>query len=294
MTNVKANSLDLNVGFIGLGDQGGPMAHAIGEAGFRLHVWARRPPSLQAVTGVAHTVHESVAALASACDVVALCLRDDSDVLDILERGGLLAALRADTIVVNHGTGDPQQNSRIAEDLRTLDIFYLDAPVSGGRPGAVARTLTTMAGGDRSAFEQCQPVFQAFSSVSAYMGPAGSGQTAKLLNNALTMSNLKNAVDVFDLAQKLGMDVAALFDVVGLSSGSSFILQSLGTAITPEIAPHLQGLMRKDIEHFADAVRRKGIDVDELRERGLGGANGLVPLVGLLAGAQGARGAADA
>jgi 3-hydroxyisobutyrate dehydrogenase-like beta-hydroxyacid dehydrogenase len=111
------------------------------------------------------------------------------------------------------------------------------------------------------------------------MGHSGSGQVAKLLNNALTMTNLKNAVDVFGFADKLGLNIASLFDAISASSGSSAVLRSLGTAITPDIAPHLQELMRKDIEHFADAMVSKGLDASEVVERGLGGADGLLDLV---------------
>ncbi|WP_262028051.1 NAD(P)-dependent oxidoreductase [Microvirga sp. Mcv34] len=269
----------LNIGFIGLGDQGGPMARAIGESGLKLHVWARRTRSLEAVAGVPHTVHASIKALAEACDIIGLCLRDDRDLWDILDRQGLLKALEPGTIVINHGTGDPDENRRIASYLDEVHVTFLDAPVSGGRPGAVARALTTFVGGDAAAFEQCQPVFGTFSTQAVHMGRSGSGQVAKLLNNALTMTNLKNAVDVFGFADKLGLNISSLFDAVSASSGSSAVLRALGTAITPGIAPHLQELMRKDIEHFADAMSSRGLDASEVVERGLGGANGLLDLV---------------
>jgi 3-hydroxyisobutyrate dehydrogenase-like beta-hydroxyacid dehydrogenase len=277
MTNEMKPSL--NVGFIGLGDQGGPMARAIGESGLKLHVWARRTQSLEAVAGVPHTAHASVTALAAACDIVSLCLRDDSDLWDILDRQGLLKALKPGTIVINHGTGDPDENRRIASYLDEVRVIFLDAPVSGGRPGAVARALTTFVGGDAAAFEQCKPVFRTFSTQAVHMGPSGAGQVAKLLNNALTMTNLKNVVDVFGFADKLGLNIANLFDAVSVSSGSSAVLLSLGSAITPDIAPHLQELMRKDIEHFADAMLSKGLNPTEVVERGLSGANGLLDLV---------------
>lgn len=270
---------NLDIGFIGLGDQGGPMARAIGESGLKLHVWARRAQSLETVAGVPNTAHASVAALAETCDIVGLCLRDDRDIWDILDRQGLLKALKPGTIVINHGTGDPDENRRIASYLNEIQVIFLDAPVSGGRPGAVARTLTTFVGGDAAAFKHCEPVFRTFSTQAVHMGGSGSGQAAKLLNNALTMTNLKNAVDVFGFAGKLGLNIASLFDAVSVSSGSSAVLRALGTAITPEIAPHLQDLMRKDIEHFGDAMLSKGLDPGEVVERGVGGANGLLDLV---------------
>ncbi|MDB5928991.1 MAG: NAD(P)-dependent oxidoreductase [Polaromonas sp.] len=257
------------------------MARAIGQAGFKLHVYARRALSLGAVEGVAHTVHASVASLAKACNIVALCLTDDKDVWRLLDDQGLLAALAPGAVVINHGTGEPGENARLAAYLAEAGVRFLDAPVSGGRAGAVARTLTTFVGGDRASFEQCLPVLQAFSRRIANMGPAGSGQLTKLLNNALTLTNLKNAVDVLSLADKLAINVPALYDVVSVSSGSSAILEALKT-FTPELAAHLQGLMRKDIGHFADAIRHLGLDPTELHARGLGGASGLVDTVRLI------------
>jgi len=101
------------VGFVGLGDQGGPMALAIVEAGFLLHAWARRPQSYDTLGGAAFERHDDLASLAREVDVLALCLRDDQDIRDLIEQHGLLDALRPGATVVNHGTGDPKENERI-------------------------------------------------------------------------------------------------------------------------------------------------------------------------------------
>ncbi|SCE74125.1 NAD(P)-dependent oxidoreductase [Micromonospora chokoriensis] len=271
------------VGFIGLGDQGAPMARAVG-GGYDLHVWARRPESLRALDTTEFTVAESVATLAGAVDVLLLCLRDDDDILDLLEHHRLLDGLRPGSVVANHGTGDPGVNEMIARRFAAHGVAYLDAPVSGGGPGARARTLTTFVGGDRAAYERCEPIFATFSRTVVHMGAVGTGQLTKLLNNSMTMSNLKNAADMLRVAEQLGVDISALVQAISVSSGASFVLGALNTEITPDVAPHLQSLMRKDIEHFADAVRARGADPGELRERGLAGADGLVEAVAIVAG----------
>lgn len=267
----------LQVGFIGLGDQGGPMATAIAEAGFALHVWARRSAALQTLETTPYSAHASASELGQ-CDIVAMCLTDDRDIWDILEVHGLLATLKPGAIVVNHGTGDPAENARIAVRLAEKGIGFLDAPVSGGRPGAVARTLTTIVGGQAQVFERCRGVFDSYSRKVSLMGPVGSGQLGKLLNNALTMSNLDNVTRILALADQLGLDVPALVDMVTASSGSSFILESL-VNFTPELARHLQGLMKKDIKHFSDGMAGYGLDATEMGERGLHGASSLVETV---------------
>lgn len=270
------------IGFVGLGDQGGPMATAIAESGFALHAWARRPQSYDALARIRFTRHDDFASLAGSVDMLALCLTDDRDIVDLIETRDLLTVLKPGSTVVNHGTGDPKENQRLGALFANHNIVYLDAPVSGGRPGAVARKLTTMVGGEREAFDRWQPVFKSFSRKVAYMGPTGSGQLTKLLNNALTMTNLKNASDVFSVAAELGIDLHLLQDVIAVSSGSSAILQAVGIQIDAEAATHLQSLMRKDIEHFADAIRDRGVDPTELRDRGLAGADSIVELASRL------------
>jgi 3-hydroxyisobutyrate dehydrogenase-like beta-hydroxyacid dehydrogenase len=272
----------LKVGFIGLGDQGGPMAQAIAESGFELHIWARRPQSLEAMAGAPHIVEKTVQTLAENCDVVCLCLTDDKDIVSLLD-SGLRYGLKAGAVLVNHGTGDPRESRRLAAELQQQGITYLDAPVSGGRLGAQARTLTTMVGGESQAFSQMRAVFETFSRKVSLLGPSGAGQMAKLLNNALTMSNLKNAVDVFSLGKSVGMDLVQLHEVIAVSSGSSTVLRAINNEITLDIAPHLQGLMRKDIEHFADAILDAGLNPEDVHDRCLAGADGLVELVGQLA-----------
>jgi 3-hydroxyisobutyrate dehydrogenase-like beta-hydroxyacid dehydrogenase len=269
---------ELKIGFVGLGDQGAPMAEAISDAGFELHVWARRAQSFDAISRVQYLRHDSLKSLAVMVDVLGLCLRDDEDIWNLIKQHGLIEVLRPGSIVVNHGTGDPTENEHIGAFLTESGIKYLDAPVSGGRPAAVARTLTTLVGGDANDFARCLAVFETFSRKVAHMGGIGSGQLTKLLNNAMTMTNLKNAIDVFSLAKNMGIDIRQLYDVITVSSGSSAVLQSVGSQIDSKAAVHIQKLMRKDIEHFADAMRARGLDPSSVRNRGLGGADGVVEL----------------
>lgn len=99
-----------------------------------------------------------------------MCLRDDSDIWNVLEEQRLPAAVAPGTIIVNHGTGDPTEAVLLAERARRAGAVYLDAPVSGGGPGARARTLTTFAGGPRGAFDAARPVFDTFSETVRLMG----------------------------------------------------------------------------------------------------------------------------
>lgn len=164
------------------------MATAIAEAGYPLHVWARRPGSLNALGNVTHVRHDDSQALAASCDIVALCVSTDEDVMQIVS-GGLLDGLRPGSVIVNHGTGTPRNAVWLTETCVRAGVDVLDAPVSGGRPAAQARTLTTMVGRPQPVAQCCEPLFGSLSRHVVYLGGPGSGQTAKLFNNALLLMN---------------------------------------------------------------------------------------------------------
>ncbi|MET8641411.1 NAD(P)-dependent oxidoreductase [Streptomyces sp. NPDC004675] len=265
------------VGFIGLGDQGLPMAVAIAEAGFPLHLRVRRPASLDGLGKVTYRRHDTVGELAAACDIVCLCVSTDDDVLHLA--GEMLEGLRPGAIVVNHGTGLPGNAVRLAELCAKGDAEVLDAPVSGGRPAAQERRLTTMVGGPPSAAERCRPVFQSFSRHVVHLGGTGAGQTAKLFNNALLMMNQAAIGDLVELAVELKLDPGRLLEVLKLGSAASAALSLLNTMVRLDNVEHLSGVEALDMELFDQAVREAGIDATAVTERGLAGAHGLARLL---------------
>jgi 3-hydroxyisobutyrate dehydrogenase-like beta-hydroxyacid dehydrogenase len=264
-----------SVGFVGFGDQGAPIARAIAEGGFTLHVWARRPSSLDALDGVQFTVHETIGEMAAASDLVGLCLSEDTDNRQLMIDGGLLAAMKPGAILVNHGTGLP----KFAEWMTTIaaprDIDVLDAPVSGGHAGAVAKQLTTIVGGDPAILERARPVFETFSKKIAHMGTAGAGQVGKLINNALLMANQKNIDDMLEIARAMDVKIPELIDVLRSGTASSVALQVLGSAITVQNADHLSKLQLIDMEIFAEAVEALGATTETITRRAVDGANAL-------------------
>jgi 3-hydroxyisobutyrate dehydrogenase-like beta-hydroxyacid dehydrogenase len=272
------------VGFIGLGDQGLPMAVAIADAGYTLHAWTRRPRSLDGLNGVPHIRHETLADLAGASTVVCLCVSTDHDVMDLLT-GGLSANLRPGTIVVNHGTGTPAQALQHAAACAAAAVEFLDAPVSGAHAGAVARTLTTMVGGPEAAAEICAPIFETFSSHVVRLGGHGVGQLAKLLNNALMMMNHASVADILELATRLSIDPIGLAEVLKTSSGSSVALEILptGTAGLPaEMAEHGRDVLLLDMKLFDTAMSENGADVHHISERAVSGATRVLNTIRIL------------
>jgi 3-hydroxyisobutyrate dehydrogenase-like beta-hydroxyacid dehydrogenase len=258
------------------------MATAIAEAGFELRVWARRPASLEPLQGVPHRVSGSIEELAATSDIVALCVGTDEDVLNLARQ--MLPALREHTIVVNHGTGVPAAAVRLTELLAGKNVAVLDAPVSGGRPAAEERRLTTMVGGPQDAFERSLPVFESFSAHVVHLGGSGAGQTAKLFNNALLMLNQRSIEDIVALASRMDLDLGRLVEVLKLGSASSAALHLTNTMVRPDNVEHLSKVEALDMELFDQAMRDAGIWAGEVIVRGLSGARGLPELLDRLNG----------
>lgn len=270
------------VGWVGLGDQGAPIARAIAEAGYPLLVWARRPASLDALAGVPYLAFESVTEMAAAADVVCLCLSEDTDNRQLLLDGGLLNAMRPGSILVNHGTGLPAAAVEMKALAAEHGVACIDAPVSGGHAAAVAKRLTTIVGGDTAAVERVRPVFESFSAKVAHLGDAGSGQVGKLVNNTMLMANQLTIAELLSLAGRLGASIPQLVDVLRSGTGSSRALEVIGTAVTPANAGHLSRLQLIDMELFDDAVAILGEDGREISRRAVAGAEALPHLAGLL------------
>lgn len=267
------------VGFLGLDDDLGlPMATALAEAGYELHVWARGEESLEPLRGTHHVEHVSAADLGAACDLVGLCVADDDAVLH-LASDGLLTAMRAGSVLVNHGTGLPRNADRLGRTASEHRVDVLDAPVSGGRPAAEKRRLTTYVGGSEELVARCTPVFRAFSAHVVHAGGPGTGQMIKLLNNALLFANQAANADVVELAVRVGLDPVTLVEGVRLGSGSSAALELLGTVFTPDTIDRAVELSVLDMRMFDDAMRDAGVSARQVSDRGMSGVRRLPDLV---------------
>lgn len=230
------------IGFIGLGSQGGPMAHRIAEAGYPLTLWARRPEALDAFHAAKAS---SVAELGAAVDIACLCVVDDAGVAAITEQ--LLPAMRAGSLLIIHSTILPESCERLAADCAQRGIEFLDAPVSGGGPAAAAGKLTIMCGGSQSAFARAKPLFESFGGAIVHLGPAGSGQRAKIVNNALMAANMGLAHAAMQAGETLGIERAGLAALVKESSGRSFGFEVYARLPSPSAFAHGAALLVKDV-----------------------------------------------
>ena len=250
------------VGFIGLGSQGGPMARRVVEHGFPLTVWARRAESVEPYADTAVVVASTPAELGAASDLVGICVVSDADVEDVLLRSdGVLAGMSPGGIVAIHSTISPATCQRLAEAAEERGVAVVDAPVSGGGEMAAARQLLVMVGGADEDVARCRPIFETFGDPVIHLGPLGSGQLAKLMNNFVFVAQLGIALDTYAFAAGLGIDRAALAQVLAHGSGGSRAVATIAsegfdmTRICQAI-----GLPHKDAGITLDIAREAGAD----------------------------------
>jgi 3-hydroxyisobutyrate dehydrogenase len=247
-----------NVGYVGLGTMGGPIAANLIKAGFRVTVWNRTPAKAEALATRGATVADSLAALARAgCEAVFLNVSDGAAVRSVLfDADGLAAHLPAGTVVIDNSTIGPQETREIAARSRNARIDFLDAPVSGGGAGAIAGTLSIMVGGDEAVFQRCLPLFQATGKTITHLGPAGMGQACKACNQIAAVVNLLGACEACALAKKLGLDVTKMIDVLLGGAATSAQLKNYGAKIfRGELEPgFMVRLMLKDLGIVRDAA----------------------------------------
>jgi 3-hydroxyisobutyrate dehydrogenase-like beta-hydroxyacid dehydrogenase len=237
------------------------MARRIVEAGFPVTLWARRATALEPFADTGAKVASSPAELASVSDVVCVCVVGDADVEEVLTRpDGVLAGLGSGGVVVVHSTVHPDTCRRLAVSVGAQGGALVDAPVSGGGPAAAAGRLLVMAGGDPGVVEYCRPVFAAYGDPVVYLGPVGSGQVTKLLNNLLFTAHLATAVSVLELGRSLDVAPGRLAEVISLGSGESFALARIADAggTLDRIAAYAGPLLRKDVRLVAGIAEAAG------------------------------------
>jgi 3-hydroxyisobutyrate dehydrogenase len=256
-----------SVGFIGLGSQGAPMARRIVEEGYDLTIWARRPETLEPFGDTAAQVASTPAELGAASDVVGICVMADADVEDVLLRpDGVLAGLAEGGIVAVHSTIHPDTCRRLATRAAERGVAFLDAPVSGGGGAATERRLLVMVGGDDAVLDRARPVLEAFANPIIHLGPVGSGQLAKLVNNLVFTAQLTVALDTFEFADRVGVDRAALAQVLGAGSGGSRAADIVAmTAFDISGIAAAAPVLRKDVTAVLDVASTLGVaEPDEL------------------------------
>ena len=251
----------IRAGFIGLGNQGEPIARRIAAAGYPTTLWARRPEVQTEFADSPARFCASPADLAAGVDIISICVTDDAAVEAVLNGShGVLAGIAPGAIVAIHSTVHPDTVRRLAAAVSERGAALVDAPVSGGAAAAARGELLVMTGGDQDSVERCRPVFETFASHIVHFGDVGAGQTVKLINNLLFTANVAAASGAFELATTLGIDQRSLASALSHGSSASFALNvvtALGFSASG-FSTDAAALLRKDVAHMIDVAGSTG------------------------------------
>jgi 3-hydroxyisobutyrate dehydrogenase len=216
--------------FIGLGVMGHPMAGHLQAAGHHVIVYNRTARKTDAwVEEHGGVAAPSPAQAASGADFVMVCVGNDDDVRAVtLGEEGALGAMSTGSILIDHTTA----SAALARELHAVaaerGVGFLDAPVSGGQAGAQQGTLTVMCGGEEDVFEQARPVMGSYGRTVTLLGPAGSGQLTKMVNQICIAGVLQGLSEGLDFGRRAGLDVDLVLDTIGQGAAGSWQMENRG------------------------------------------------------------------
>ncbi len=215
------------IGFIGLGNMGGPMAVNLHKAGHQVKGFDLSPEALELAQQAGIEASDDLSAAVDHVDVVITMLPAGKHVKAVYcEENGLIATVGENTLLIDCSTIDVETAREVATQAEQAGLSMLDAPVSGGVGGAVAGSLTFMVGGSDAAFAQAEPYLAQMGKNIIHAGGAGTGQAAKICNNMILGVSMIAVSEAFVLAEKLGLDKQKLYDISSTASGQCWALTS--------------------------------------------------------------------
>ncbi len=252
----------MQVGLIGLGIMGAPMARNLLRAGFDLTVATRTPGKAAKFAAENSSLGKVTAAntpaeVAAASEIIVTMVTDSPDVVAVARgEDGIFAAAKPGSIIIDMSTISPQVTRDLAEEAKSKDLSWLDAPVSGGEKGAIEGALTIMVGGETEALERARPALNAMGKRITHFGPAGNGQSAKLCNQIMTAVNLLSVCEAMTFGAKAGLDPATLHQALTGGAANSWALEVLGKKmIERDFKPaFMVRLQQKDLRLVLDAA----------------------------------------
>ncbi|HEY5680519.1 MAG TPA: NAD(P)-dependent oxidoreductase [Pseudomonadales bacterium] len=217
-----------NVGFVGLGVMGYPMAGHLARAGYNVRVYNRTgAKSERWVTEHGGSRVETPREAASGADVVCLCVGNDDDVRAVVYGPeGVLDGLADGSVLIDHTTVSAELAEELASAAGERGCGFLDAPVSGGQAGAENGQLTVMVGGEQTIFDSALPVMEAYGKSVRRMGPAGTGQLTKMVNQICIAGVLQGLAEGLHFADQAGLDIESVVDVISKGAAQSWQMEN--------------------------------------------------------------------
>ncbi len=261
----------MKIGFIGIGAMGLPMLHNLLKKGFAVVAYDAVPAALENAVKLGAGRAGSAAEAATTSDLVITMLPSSANVEAVyLGAGGLVERAPAGHLCVDMSTIDPGTSQRVAARLKERGVRFIDAPVSGAVTRATDGTLTIMVGGEAADVEEARPALAAMGANIIHVGAVGAGEVAKLCNNLIAGVAFVAVSEAFRIGEAYGVDPKILTDVIGKSSGGTWVMQhshpvpgiNPNTASSRDYAPGFTtDLMAKDLGLVVNAAREKRVPV---------------------------------
>ncbi|MFO0995161.1 MAG: 3-hydroxyisobutyrate dehydrogenase [Alphaproteobacteria bacterium] len=214
-----------HIGFIGLGNMGGPMVRNLLKAGHRVTAFDVVAGKLEASVRDGAARAESAAGAVAGAEIVVTMLPAGQHVREVYQgANGLIGAAKTGALLIDCSTIDVESARTVSAAAESAGFAMVDAPVSGGVAGAEAATLTFMVGGSDAAFARAEPILKTMGKTIVHAGPSGAGQAAKICNNMMLAISMIGVGEAFALAAKLGLDPKKLFEISSKSSGQCWAL----------------------------------------------------------------------
>jgi 3-hydroxyisobutyrate dehydrogenase len=254
----------MRVGFVGLGTMGGAMAANAANAAFEVSAWNRTPGRSVDLHDLGVRIGESPAAVSAASDVVVTMVSDTPDVESVLfGPGGVAEGAVTGSLVVDMSTISPSATRDFAERLSKQGVAMLDAPVSGGSEGAKNGTLSIFVGGDAADLERARPVLESLGTTITHVGPIGSGQAVKAINQVILAGTYLGVAEGIVLALKSGLDVGQVVAALSGGAAQSWVLTNRSGRMTDNDYPlgFKVALHRKDLGIGLAMARELGVSL---------------------------------
>lgn len=267
MTANAATSESPVIGFVGLGVMGGAMCRNMAlKHGADVIAFDMSPDAFQVLEGTKARRAGTVAELAAQADVVFLSLPGGPQVEQVcLGEGGLSSGARRPAVIVDLSTTTVASARSVAEQLASLGVAFVDAPVARTREAAQRGELSIMVGADDALYARVEPLLRYIGSDVTQCGPVGCGQVVKLINNALVFENTVALAEMMVLGERAGVDPATLLDALSKGSGDSFALRNHGRkAMLPRLFPEKSfppEYVLKDLSYVLELADQTGLDV---------------------------------
>ncbi len=247
--------------FIGLGIMGSPMAVHLQNAGFDVVGFNRSPEKTAPLVEAGGRAAGSVAEAVAGADIVAIMVPDSPDVAAVLREDGVLDHAAPGTLVIDFSSIRPDVASELATEAQEKGLRMLDAPVSGGEPGAINAALSIMVGGEASDFATASEVFAAVGKTIVHVGPSGAGQTVKAANQLIVAVNIEALAEALVFLEAYGVDLPAAVEVLGGGlAGSAVLNQKAGKMLERAFEPGFRiDLHHKDLGIVTAAAREAGV-----------------------------------